>query len=556
MTTAGTTKTWEDVAAGKQAAREALIPDEWRLPKETLANLPKNVLDIPRTSGLLTARELEITETTAPRLVEKLIARTYTSLEVTTAFAKRAIIAHQLTNCLTEIFIEEGLAAAKAIDDEYAQTGKPKGPLHGLPISLKDCINLPGYDSTIGIVSFANKPKTEEDASELARILREAGAVFYVKTNVPTGMLAIETVNNVWGVTPNPYNSDYGSGGSSGGEGALLALRGAPLGVGTDIGGSIRVPAAVNGVYGLKAAGGRFISLGISAGLKGQESVKSTAGPMAPDLESLSLYSKVVIGAKPWELDPTTFAIPWREVEVPEKLAFGLIIDNGLVRPTPAVERVLRETKAALEAAGHKVVEYKPYDVEQANTLLLRLLGADGADGLYNLLRAGEYPEPWPKGFEILEGIYQKYKDNPPKVGALWAAQADRNAYLRKLLKQWADSKEVTGTGRAWDGVITATLPNPAHTHYNAWYSGYTNLWNVADFTGVDFPAGVSKKTDTKPEGFEARNDTEKKAWDDYNAEGLDGIPIGLQLITPRHTEELGLKLTEVVVAALDKAKK
>lgn len=185
------------------------------------------------------------------------------------------------------------------------------------------------------------------------------------------------------------------------------------------------------------------------------------------------------------------------------------------MRPTPSVERVLRETKAALEAAGHKVIEYKPYDVEQANTLLLRLLGADGADGLYNLLRAGEYPEPWPPGFEILEGVYNQYKDKPPKVGALWAAQADRNVYLRQLLKEWADSKEVTGTGRPWDGVIAPTLPNPAHTHYKAHYSGYTSLWNVADFTGVDFPAGVSKSTDTKPADFTPRNDTEKKAWDD-----------------------------------------
>ncbi|KAL1405329.1 hypothetical protein Q8F55_008958 [Vanrija albida] len=549
-------KTWEDVAAAKQAARDALIPDAWRLPKETLDNLPKNVLDVPRKSGILTERELEITETTAPRLVEALIARKYTSVEVTTAFSKRAAIAHQLTNCLTEIFFEKGLAAAKAIDDEYAQTGKPKGPLHGLPISIKDCLNVPGYDSTIGIVKFANKPKTEDEEAQLVKILRNAGAVLYVKTNVPTGMLAIETVNNVWGLTPNPYNTDYGSGGSSGGEGALLALRGAPLGVGTDIGGSIRVPAAVNGLYGLKPAGGRFTSLGVVAGLPGQESVKSTTGPMAVDLESLTLWSKVVVDSKPWEVDPATFNIPWRTIELPEKLAFGLIIDNGLVRPTPSVERVLRETKAALEAAGHKVIEYTPFDAAQANQLLLRLLGADGANGLYQLLRAGEYPEPWPPGFELLEGVYQKFKDNPPTVGQLWQSQADRSAYLRKLLEGWTGSKEQTGTGRPFDGVIAATLPNPAHTHHKANYSGYTNLWNVADFTGVTFPAGVSKKTDTKPEDFEARNDFEKAAWADYNAEGLDGIPIGLQLLTTRHQEELGLKLTQVVVDALNKANK
>jgi len=132
-----------------------------------------------------------------------------------------------------------------------------------------------------------------------------------------------ETYNNVWGYTPNPYNTAYGSGGSSGGEAALLALRGAPLGVGTDIGGSIRMPAAICGIYGLKAAGGRFSSLGLKAGLPGQEAIKSVSGPMSADLESLELYSRVILDAKPWERDPAVFPVPWKEIAVPEKLAFG-----------------------------------------------------------------------------------------------------------------------------------------------------------------------------------------------------------------------------------------
>jgi amidase len=132
-----------------------------------------------------------------------------------------------------------------------------------------------------------------------------------------------ETYNNVWGYTSNPYNTEYGCGGSSGGEGSLLAQRGAPLGVGTDIGGSVRIPAASNGIFGLKPAGGRLSSLGLRAGLPGQEAIKSVSGPMSPDLASLELYCKVILAGRPWERDPHVFNLPWREITLPEKLCFG-----------------------------------------------------------------------------------------------------------------------------------------------------------------------------------------------------------------------------------------
>lgn len=312
-------QTWEDVAKAKVDAREAKIPAEWRL-----KSLPKgtNVMDVPRTCGILSERELEITETAAVDLVAKMVDKTYTAEEVATAFAKRAAIAHQLTNCLTEIFFEEGIAAAKALDAEFAKTGKPKGPLHGMPISLKDQIGVKGYDSTIGFISHCNQP-AEEDALQV-KILRDAGAVFFCKTNVPSGMLMADTYNNVWGYTCNPYNTEYSAGGSSGGEAALLALRGAPLGIGSDIGGSIRMPCAITGIYGIKSAAGRFPNLGSKVALPGQEAVKGVQGPMSPDLSSIQLWSKVIVDAAPWERDPTVYPVPWKDdFKLPEKLCFG-----------------------------------------------------------------------------------------------------------------------------------------------------------------------------------------------------------------------------------------
>lgn len=128
------------------------------------------------------------------------------------------------TNCLTEIFFTEALATAKKIDAEYAATGKAIGPLHGLPVSLKDNFNVKGLDTTVGFIAWANEPQQAE--SEMTKIMRESGAVLFCKTNVPTAMMIAESYNNVWGYTTNPYNRKTSAGGSSGGEGALLALKG------------------------------------------------------------------------------------------------------------------------------------------------------------------------------------------------------------------------------------------------------------------------------------------------------------------------------------------
>lgn len=109
---------------------------------------------------------------------------------------------------------------------------------------------LPPYPASIGMACYANEATTEETV--LVSVLKKLGAVFYVKTNVPTAMMMMETINHVWGETRGAYHSGTSPGGSSGGEGVLLAMRGSPLGIGTDIGGSIRIPSAFNGLYGLK----------------------------------------------------------------------------------------------------------------------------------------------------------------------------------------------------------------------------------------------------------------------------------------------------------------
>lgn len=137
------------------------------------------------------------------------------------------------TNCVTEVLFAEAFERAKFLDEYIQREGKPIGPLHGLPISLKDCFVTPPHPSSVGMAAFANEPLDSE--SILVTSLKQLGAVLYVKTNVPTAMMMAETDNNVWGETINPLHKMTSPGGSSGGEGALIALKGSPLGVGTDV---------------------------------------------------------------------------------------------------------------------------------------------------------------------------------------------------------------------------------------------------------------------------------------------------------------------------------
>jgi amidase len=145
------------------------------------------------------------------------------------------VMAFPQVNCLSETLFERALATAKSRDAHLAATGQVVGPLHGLPISLKDNFNVKGRDSTVGFASHVGDSSKID--STLPQLLEAAGAIVYVKTNVPTAMMIAESVNHVFGRTLNPRNRKTTSGGSSGGESALLVLKGSPLGVGTDIGG-------------------------------------------------------------------------------------------------------------------------------------------------------------------------------------------------------------------------------------------------------------------------------------------------------------------------------
>lgn len=361
---------WEKIAKAKQAAVAESIPTEYRIPKDLLP--PDSQLDVttwPKDSGWFLQKELDITGSTASEILQKIASKAWSAEDVTKAFCKRAAAAHQLTNCLSDAFFEEAIQSAAALDEHLQRTGKLVGPLHGLPISLKDNFNIKGKDSTVGFTSLVGKPA--EYNATLVDILEGLGAVRYCKTNVPTAMMIAESVNNTFGRTVNPRNRNLTSGGSSGGESALIAFGGSPLGVGTDIGGSLRIPAACTGIFTLRPSHGRFSTQRCRSGLAGQEAVKSVNGPMARTLEDITMYSEAVINAKQWLVDPTMLPLPWQPVEPKQKLKIAVMWNDRICLPTPPVTRALKETVEKLKSAGHELTEWDP---KQLHSKALQLL--------------------------------------------------------------------------------------------------------------------------------------------------------------------------------------
>lgn len=134
-----------------------------------------------------------------------------------------------------------------------------------------------------------------------------------MKTNLPISLLSFESTNDVWGRSTNPHNSKYSPGGSTGGEGALLAFGGGRIGIGSDVAGSVRVPAHFSGIYSLRCSTGRWPKSGVDTSMPGQEGIPSVFSPMARTLDDLIYFSKSIISMKPWKYDHSVHPIEWRE---------------------------------------------------------------------------------------------------------------------------------------------------------------------------------------------------------------------------------------------------
>jgi len=181
--------------------------------------------DLTSYHGSFTSSERSVLSKPIEELVQEVHAQVLPPISILHAYGKAALKAHAKTNCLTEIMISSS--------EKWAVDGSVnmKGPLAGIPISLKDSIVVGGYDTSVGYSRNVGN-KGEKDGT-MVRILKDAGAIPYVKTNLPITLLSFESTNDVWGRCTNPHNEKYSPGGSTGGEAALLAAGGGRIGIGS-----------------------------------------------------------------------------------------------------------------------------------------------------------------------------------------------------------------------------------------------------------------------------------------------------------------------------------
>uniref|UniRef100_A0A670YN61 Fatty-acid amide hydrolase 1 n=1 Tax=Pseudonaja textilis TaxID=8673 RepID=A0A670YN61_PSETE len=332
---------------------------------------------------------------TLTELTEKLREEKLSPESVLYTYIKKALEVTQEVNCVT-YFLH---GCEEQVQDLKKQ--KEKGLLYGIPVSIKDHIGYKGHISTCGLVQYLDK--VEADDSVIVKVLKKQGAIPFVKTNIPQSMINYDCSNLIFGQTRNPLNHKKSPGGSSGGEGALIAGGGSLLGFGTDVAGSIRLPSSFCGLCGLKPTGSRLRSVLYSSwvissftGDRISFIVTATIGPMARDVDSLALCMKALLCDELFHLDPSVPPMPFREEIYTSSnlLRIGYYKDDGYFQPSPSMKRAVQETKNLLQAAGHTLIPFVPprlnYVVDE---LFTKGIFSDGAATLLAKLK-GDIVDP------------------------------------------------------------------------------------------------------------------------------------------------------------------
>ena len=453
---------------------------------------------------------------------------------------------------------------AKQLDHHLERYGIPVGPLHGVPISLKDTFRIVNLDSTIGYAAYANHPDTFN--SPLVNILLEAGAIVYCKTNVPQTLLALDSVNNVWGRTLNPINRKVTAGGSSGGEGALIAMNGSVLGVGTDIGGSIRVPAYCNGLYGIKPSADRIPYSGQrEPGVPGSApiSMKSRAGPLARSLRDCKLFLKTVADARPWLRDPYIIPGLWQSMDLSNRatmpqssgtkkdLTFGILTTDLVTTPLPPIRNLIREVTATLNKAGHNAVQLPtPPSFAKLQSLSNGMLGLAGSQRSFAVMKETEEPlSKW------LEG---RYRERGPKpLNEAMDLHVQRERVATELLKQLWQMSTPQGPQEI-DALICPVAPHPV-PGIDKWGGvGYTIDWVFLDCTAGTVPVRTFTNADTEGEFEDSEKEilgvwdkANRRLWDKAERQTYVGTPLSIQVVAPRLQERRLYRAMDAVDKAI-----
>ena len=319
----------------------------------------------------------------ATALARAIRTRRLSAEEVTAAYLARIRDVNPRIHAVVQVQWDAAIEQAR-VADAGVRRGRPLGPLHGVPITIKDSLDTAGIISTAGTRGRA-RFVPPRDAAVVAR-LKAAGAIVLGKSNTPELTLHGFSENLIYPRTNNPYDLDRSPMGSSGGAGAIVAAGGSAFDVGSDTGGSVRIPAHVNGVCGLVPTAGRIARTGHIISFDTFDQALTTLGPIARYVEDLETILRVIAGSD--GVDPFAFDLPIgdsREVDV-TTLSAAFYVDNGVAAPVTSIARAVRQSAARLAGAGARVDEQRPAGAEQALDLLWAILGGDGGYAVQRIL--------------------------------------------------------------------------------------------------------------------------------------------------------------------------
>jgi amidase len=453
----------------------------------------------------------KILYTSVTELAKAIRFRQVSSEEMVNTYLKRIEAVNPKLNAVVQVIADNAREQAREADAALAN-GDLKGPLHGVPMTMKDTLDIAGIICTAGTKGRATFVPTE-DATVVAR-MRSAGAILLGKTNVPELALAPETDNLVYGRTNNPYDLSRTPGGSSGGEASIIAAGGSPIGLGSDCGGSIRAPSHFCGLAGIKPTTGRVSRSGHYPQVEGLMNRLWQIGPITRFVDDLTLVLPVIAGVDWYDpiLVPMMLGDP--ETVSLKSLRVSFHTDNGILSPTQETAEVIKKTAEALSNVVMSVEEDCPEGIRQTYDIWWGLASGDSGAGVKAVLRKAGTTEPHLYLKRFQEAQLAKVM-TPASLGALISKWDMFSGAMLRFIKNY-------------DAIICPVVAFPAQPHgitldkeKDLGFS-YCFTYNLTGWPAVVVRGGTSP----------------------------EGLPIGVQVVARPWREDVALALARYIEKA------
>jgi Asp-tRNA(Asn)/Glu-tRNA(Gln) amidotransferase A subunit family amidase len=459
----------------------------------------------------------DFTFLSASQIAEQIRLKRVSPVETIKAHFARIEKLNPKINAFVQLNEESALTQARDAEAAVMQ-GRNLGPLHGVPISIKSSIDAAGMRCEAGTKLRAGHVASTD--APLVTRLRHAGAIVLGMTNAPELLMAWETDNLLYGRTNNPWDLSRTAGGSSGGEAAAIASGCSAGGVGSDGGGSIRVPAHFCGICGLKPTPGRIPATGHYPQSVGPFALLGVVGPMARTVPDLKLMFEAMQGLDIGDPGASPVPVHWPSASELKKVRIGYFEDDGRTPVTPETQAAVRQAAEALRSQGIEVQPFRPANLEKIRQVWWKFFGGAG----------GMLLGPMTRGREAdLSPILKEFNG--------WVA-AEEPHTAQSLLDAWIERDllriQIFEKMEKFPVLLCPVASIPAFRHgERSWQVEgktvrYLDAWSYCEwFNLLGMPGGVVPMT-----------------------KSLEGLPIGVQIVARPWEEELVLAILQVIEEA------